>query len=77
MEHANKHGQSKVLKQCTLPLTGTGVVSRIITDLAVFDVRPGGGGLELIELAEGVTLDEVRQKTEAAFTVSESLKTLA
>ena len=65
MEHANKHGQSKVLKRCTLPLTGTGVVSRIITDLATFDVLPDGQGLSLIELAPGVTLDEVAAKTEA------------
>jgi 3-oxoacid CoA-transferase subunit B len=70
MEHANKHGQSKVLKACTLPLTGTGVVSRIISDLAVFDVKPNGAGLELIELADGVTLDEVTAKTEATFTVA-------
>jgi 3-oxoacid CoA-transferase subunit B len=77
MEHANKHGQSKVLKRCTLPLTGAGVVDLIITDLCVFDVKPDGSGLELIELAAGVSLDEVRAKTEAAFTVSESLKTLA
>ena len=75
MEHANKHGQSKVLKACTLPLTGTGVVSRIITDLATFDVKPDGAGLELIELADGVALDEVAAKTEAAYTVSENLKT--
>ena len=68
MEHANKHGQSKVLKRCTLPLTGAGVVSRIITDLAVFDVKPNGEGLELIELAPGVTLEEVEAKTEAKFT---------
>src|SRR5918998_501563 len=59
MEHANKHGQSKVLKRCTLPLTGAGVVSRIITDLATFDVLPEGRGLSLIELADGATLDEV------------------
>ena len=77
MEHANKHGQSKVLKRCTLPLTGTGVVSRIITDLCVFDVKPNGAGLELIELADGVTLDEVAAKTEAAYTVSPSLKAAA
>src|SRR6201989_1728051 len=77
MEHANKHGQSKVLKRCTLPLTGAGVVDRIITDLCVFDVKPGGAGLQLIELAPGVSLDEVRSKTEAAFTVSESPRTLA
>jgi 3-oxoacid CoA-transferase subunit B len=77
MEHANKHGQSKVLKRCTLPLTGAGVVDLIITDLCAFDVKPDGSGLELIELAPGVSLEEVRAKTEAAFTVSESLKTLA
>jgi 3-oxoacid CoA-transferase subunit B len=77
MEHANKYGQSKVLKRCSLPLTGAGVVDRIITDLCVFDVKPDGTGLELIELAPGISLDEVRSKTEAAFTVSESLKTLA
>ncbi len=77
MEHANKHGQSKVLKRCTLPLTGTGVVNRVITDLAVFDVKPHGAGLELIELAPGVTVDEITAKTEAAFSVSESLKTLS
>jgi 3-oxoacid CoA-transferase subunit B len=70
MDHANKHGQSKVLKACTLPLTGTGVVSRIITDLCVFDVKPNGAGLELIELAEGVTLDEVASKTEATYSVA-------
>jgi 3-oxoacid CoA-transferase subunit B len=77
MEHANKHGQSKVLKRCTLPLTGTGVVSRIITDLCVFDVKPGGAGLELIELADGVTLEEVAARTEAAYTVSQTLKAAA
>ena len=73
MDHANKHGQSKVLKACTLPLTGTGVVSRIITDLAVFDVKPDGAGLELIELADGVTLDEVAAKTEATYTIAPGL----
>jgi len=77
MEHANKHGQSKVLKACTLPLTGTKVVERIITDLAVFDVKHDGSGLELIEIAPGVTLDEITAKTEAAFTVSENLKNAA
>ncbi|MFC0633029.1 3-oxoacid CoA-transferase subunit B [Brevundimonas balnearis] len=77
MEHANKHGQSKVLKACTLPLTGRGVVDRIITDLAVFDVKPEGAGLELVELAPGVTLEEVAAKTEAAYTISPSVKTLA
>ena len=73
MDHANKHGQSKVLKSCTLPLTGTGVVSRIITDLCVFDVKPDGSGLALIELAEGVTLEEVASKTEATYTIAPDL----
>ena len=63
MDHANKAGESKVLKECTLPLTGKAVVDRIITDLCVLDVVPGG--LKLVELAPGVTEDEVRAKTEA------------
>jgi 3-oxoacid CoA-transferase subunit B len=70
MEHANKAGQSKVLKTCTLPLTGQRVVDRIITDLCVFDVRPDGSGLTLIELAEGVTAEEVAARTEAAYDVA-------
>ncbi len=68
MEHANKAGQSKVLKACTLPLTGERVVDRIITDLAVFDVTEDGSGLRLIELAPGVTAEEVAAKTEAVYT---------
>ena len=63
MDHANKHGQSKVLRECTLPLTGTGVVDRIITNLAVMDVVDGG--LRLVELAPDVTEDDVRAVTEA------------
>ena len=70
MEHANKHGQSKVLKRCTLPLTGTGVVNLIITDLATFEVKADRSGLVLTELAEGVTLDDVAAKTEAAYEVA-------
>ena len=77
MEHANKHGESKVLKRCSLPLTGTGVVDHIITDLCTFVVKPDGAGLELIELAPGVGMDEVQAKTQATFTISPSLKTLA
>jgi 3-oxoacid CoA-transferase subunit B len=63
MDHANKKGETKVLKACSLPLTGKNVVDRIITDLCVMDVVPGG--LKVIELAPGVTMDEVRAKTEA------------
>ena len=63
-----------MLKSCTLPLTGTGVVNRVITDLCTFDVKPDGTGLELIELADGVTLDEVAAKTEASYTVAAGLK---
>ncbi|TPE46787.1 succinyl-CoA--3-ketoacid-CoA transferase, partial [Amaricoccus solimangrovi] len=59
----SKHGESKLLRECTLPLTGTGVVDRIITNLGVFDVVEGG--LKLVELADGVTEDEVRAATEA------------
>ena len=63
MDHTNKHGASKLLKECTLPLTGKGVVDRIITNLGVLDVVEGG--LKIIELAEGVTLDEIHAATEA------------
>jgi 3-oxoacid CoA-transferase subunit B len=63
MDHTNKAGESKVLKRCTLPLTGQGVVSRIITNLGVLDVVPGG--LKIVELADGVTEAELRAATEA------------
>ena len=63
MDHANKKGESKLLKECTLPLTGKSVVDRIITNLGVFDVVEGG--LKLIELADGVTREEVDAVTEA------------
>jgi 3-oxoacid CoA-transferase subunit B len=62
-DHTNKRGESKVLKACTLPLTGTGVIDLIITDLGVFDVVEGG--LKIVELAPGVEMDEVTSKTEA------------
>ncbi len=70
MEHCAKDGSSKILKQCTLPITGKGVVSLIITDLCVFEVKPNAGGLRLIELHPGITLDEVRAKTSAPFEVA-------
>jgi 3-oxoacid CoA-transferase subunit B len=63
MDHTNKKGESKLLKSCTLPLTGRGVVDRIITNLGVLDVVDGG--LKLVELADGVSEDELRAATEA------------
>ena len=63
MDHTNKAGETKLLKECSLPLTGTAVVDRIITNLGVFDVVEGG--LALVELAPDVTEDDVREKTEA------------
>jgi 3-oxoacid CoA-transferase subunit B len=65
MTHANKDGESKVLKDCALPLTGVACVHRVITDLCVFDVE--GDHLVLRELAPGVTVDEIRAKTDAAW----------
>jgi len=67
MEHANKAGQSKILKKCTLPLTGSACIDMIVTDLAVFAVDRKKGGLTLIELAPGVSADDVKAKTEAAY----------
>ena len=67
MDHANKAGDSKVLKRCALPLTGAACVDMVITDLCVFDLDRKGGGLTLIEMAPGVTLDEIKAKTEADF----------
>src|SRR5690606_19283442 len=63
MDHTNKHGESKVLRECTLPLTGKGVVDRIISNLGVLDVVEGG--LKIVELAPGITEDALRSSTEA------------
>jgi 3-oxoacid CoA-transferase subunit B len=63
MDHANKAGESKLLKECTLPLTGRKVVNRIITNLGVFDVVEGG--LKVVEMAPGVTREEIGKLTEA------------
>ncbi|MEL6477178.1 MAG: CoA transferase subunit B, partial [Pseudomonadota bacterium] len=63
MDHTNKKGETKLLKACTLPLTGKGVVDRIITNLGVFDVTPEG--LKIVEIAPDVTEDEIHSKTEA------------
>jgi 3-oxoacid CoA-transferase subunit B/3-oxoadipate CoA-transferase beta subunit len=67
MEHTEKSGAPKLVKRCSLPLTGAGVVDLLITELGVFEVGRGRGGVRLTELAAGVSLDEVRAKTEAAF----------
>ncbi|RXT57598.1 succinyl-CoA--3-ketoacid-CoA transferase [Bosea sp. Tri-44] len=73
MDHANKAGESKVLERCTLPLTGAGVVDLIITDLCVLACDKVKGGLTLLELAPGVTLDEVKAKTAASFAIAPAL----
>ncbi|MBK8792897.1 MAG: CoA transferase subunit B [Holophaga sp.] len=67
MEHVSKKGERKLLKACTLPLTGVGCVNRIITDYAVLDVTPQG--LKLVELAPSVTVEQVRELTEATLLV--------
>ncbi|MDR6122494.1 3-oxoacid CoA-transferase subunit B [Bacillus sp. SLBN-46] len=72
MEHVNKKGESKILKQCTLPLTGKGVVNRIITERAVMDVTDSG--LRLMEVAEGFTVEDVVNSTEATLHVDENVK---
>ena len=66
MEHCAKDGTPKILRACTLPVTGRGVVNRVITELGVFDVKPGGG-LVLRELSPGVSVETIRARTGAPF----------
>jgi 3-oxoacid CoA-transferase subunit B len=68
MEHSAKN-EPKLLHRCNLPLTGTHVVDLVITDLGVFNIDRAGGGMTLIELAPGVSLDEIASKTEASYQV--------
>jgi 3-oxoacid CoA-transferase subunit B len=75
MEHVAKDGAHKIVEKCTLPLTGKRVVDRIITDLAVLDVT--ADGLVLQELAAGVTVEEIREKTGAPFLVADDLVSVA
>jgi len=73
MEHTAK-GKPKLLKRCTLPLTGTRVVDLVITDLGVFEIdKNGRGGMTLVELADQVTLDDIAENTEAAYSVAPGL----
>lgn len=67
MEHTNKYGESKLKKTCTLPLTGKNVVNKLITELGVFEFKDGG--MQLVELMGGVSLEKVQEKTEASFEV--------
>jgi 3-oxoacid CoA-transferase subunit B/3-oxoadipate CoA-transferase beta subunit len=70
MEHTEKSGAPKIVEACTLPLTGKGVVDLVVTDLGVFEVNRGKSPLKLLELAPGVTLDEVKAKTGTPFEVA-------
>lgn len=71
MTHANKHGQSKLLKECSLPLTGVDCINKVVTDLAVLEIRDGA--FHLLERAPGVSVEEIIEKTEGKLVVPESV----
>src|SRR6201995_504704 len=75
MQHTNPKGESKLLPKCTLPLTGVGCVKKIVSDLGVFDVTPHG--FRCIELAPGVTVEEVKAKTAGRLTIADDIKEMA
>jgi 3-oxoacid CoA-transferase subunit B len=77
MEHVSRSGDHKILEQCTLPFSGRRCVHRIITDLCVLDVLPDGGGLELIEIAPGVSVEDVTRQTGTPFRVSPDLREIS
>jgi 3-oxoacid CoA-transferase subunit B len=71
MEHSAKN-EPKLLARCTLPLTGAGVVDMVITDLGVFTIdKKGGGGMTLVEVAPGVTADDIRTRTQARYRIAQ------
>ncbi len=72
MQHVNKAGESKLLKECSLPITGIGCVKKVVTELGVFNINENG--FELIEIAPGVTVDDVKAKTEGRLIISSALK---
>ncbi len=78
MEHT-AGGKPKLLKRCNLPLTGAGVIDLVITELGVFEIAAKGqdGGMRLVDIAPGVTVEEIREKTEAGFTVAEGVRVAA
>ena len=71
MTHANKHGESKLLTECSLPLTGVGCINKVITDLALLEIKDGA--FHLLERAPGVSVDEIIAKTQGKLIVSEDV----
>ena len=72
MTHANKHGVSKILNTCSLPLTGVNCVKTVVTDLAVMELKDGA--FHLLEYAPGVSIEEIKEKTEAPLIISDDVK---
>ena len=77
MQHISKDGKSKLLKECSLPITGLQCVKKIVTELAVIEVLPSGGGLNLLELAPGITKEQVISATEAILNIDSNLKEMS